>query len=161
MRGLSTLEGGALFAVLGTLIAVGLPAFVRNFEASRLAEPLDGLNKLSTRSIAVALSLPPERAFPVSAPLTPEEVPKGKRALAEGESWQHPTWRRLGFTFERAHSFAFRYDSSMENGEAVFRATAHGDLDGDGLLSTFAIEGRYRAGEDPRLLPIEINREMD
>ena len=45
----STLELAALFAVGGSLLAVAVPAFFRNLSASKLTEPVEGLNRMVTQ----------------------------------------------------------------------------------------------------------------
>jgi hypothetical protein len=43
-----------------------------------------------------------------------------------------------------------------------FVATAHGDLDGDGVLSTFEVRGERKPGEDARVLPgMYVDREVE
>jgi hypothetical protein len=44
---------------------------------------------------------------------------------------------------------------------ARFTARALGDLDGDGLFSTFKLEGEVVAGGAPVLFPLEMNREVE
>jgi hypothetical protein len=42
-----------------------------------------------------------------------------------------------------------------------FSAIAHGDLDGDGVLSTFRVEGHMQRGKAPEVLPLEVMREVE
>jgi hypothetical protein len=43
-----------------------------------------------------------------------------------------------------------------------FAATAHGDLDGDGMLSTFEVRGERAPGQQARVLPgMFIDREVE
>ncbi len=134
MRGITALEAAAGFALVGSLLAVAVPAFVRNLSSSRLVEATSGLEKIGAHAIA--------NAFPASAPLTPESVPRGKAAVdPEPDPWQHPTWQALEFRASPpgvSHSFSFAFD----RGDSSFVAHAHGDLDGDGTTSTFEIRGR-------------------
>src|SRR5262250_1262650 len=143
MRSFSTLELAAAFAVGGSLLAVAVPAFFRNLSASKLSEPIDGLDRMVTSAVAYAAAHPQEISFPPSAPLTPAQVPRGVRALDPPEAWEHLTWKSLHFSFTEPHAFAFQFDSTFEPATNVMRftAAAHGDLDGDGLLSTFEVAG--------------------
>ena len=52
-----------------------------------------------------------------------------------------------------AHSYAFGFDSASSATDAQFVAKAHGDLDGDGAISTFEIRGKASATDDARLEP--------
>jgi hypothetical protein len=100
--------------------------------------------------------------FPASVQLTPAEVPRGVRADDPAGVWDHPTWRALGFGFDHPHAFSFAFESSQgAGGVSHFRATAHGDLDGDGVVSTFEIEGEADAN-GARVLPgMYVDREVE
>jgi len=158
VRSLTPIEAAIAFAIGGSVLAVAVPEFVRGLHASRLAEPVDGLRRIAEAAVAIASS--PEHAFPPSAPLTPSEVPRGVRADDPPGVWEQPTWKALGFGFDHPHAFSFAFDSA-EGGPAHFRATAHGDLDGDGVVSTFEIEGEADAN-GARILPgMYVDREVE
>jgi hypothetical protein len=59
------------------------------------------------------------------------------------------------------HSYSFAFDSVNNKAEAHFVATAHGDLDGDGVLSTFQITGESKRGAEPKVLPLDVHREVE
>jgi hypothetical protein len=46
-----------------------------------------------------------------------------------------------------AHAFAFGFDSTLGPSRSTFVARANGDLDGDGVTSTFEVRGHAAAGE--------------
>jgi hypothetical protein len=143
---------------------VAVPSFVRNLSASKLTEPVEGLERMVVNAIAYAEARPHEISFPPSAPLTPAEVPRGVRAVEPAEAWEHLTWKSLGFRFDEPHAFAFRFDSSFHPDSRVFSfiAAAHGDLDGDGILSTFEVRGERLPGQPPRVLPgMQVEREVE
>jgi hypothetical protein len=162
-RSWSALELSAAFAVGGSLLAVAVPAFFRNLSASKLSEPIEGLDRLVTSAVAYADGRPQEISFPPSAPMTPAQVPRGGRALDPPESWEHLTWRSLDFRFEEPHAFAFQFDSELDASKTMrFVVTAHGDLDGDGALSTFEVRGERVPGEPARVLPgMFVDREVE
>ena len=106
------------------------------------------------------------RAFLLNAPFGPDQV------------WQHLTWRSLDFGFCRPapheapdnlsecepHRFAFQFDSALDPQTGVMRfvATAHGDLDGDGVLSTFEVRGERLPGQPARVIPgMFVDREVE
>lgn len=124
---------------------------------SRLAEPIAGLGAIGEGALAYAASAPVERAFPPSVPLTPTRPPRGVLAADPPGTWQAPTWVALHFPPPRAsgrafadgepHAFAFAFDSALSRARSNFAASAHGDLDGDGIASTFEIRGHVVTGD--------------
>ncbi|KYF68894.1 hypothetical protein BE11_42110 [Sorangium cellulosum] len=162
-RSWSALELSAAFAVGGSVLAVAVPAFFRNLSASKLSEPIEGLDRLVTSAVAYAESRPQEISFPPSAPLTPDQVPRGVRAVDPPGAWEHLTWRSLDFRVEGPHAFAFQFTSELDASKTMrFVATAHGDLDGDGALSTFEVRGERVPGESARVLPgMYVDREVE
>lgn len=160
-RSFTAVEGAVAVAVLGSVLAVAVPEFASSLRASRLAEPVDGLRRIAASAVAVAGAGGTAAAFPGPAPLTPAEVPRGVRADDPPGAWNHPTWKALGFGFDHAHAFSFAFDSEATADGAHFRASAHGDLDGDGVTSTFELEG-VADGQGAHVLPgLYVDREVE
>lgn len=160
----SALEIAAIFAVGGSALAVAVPAFFRNLSASKLSEPVEGLDRMVTSAVAYAQSHAQEISFPPPAPLTPSQVPRGVRSTDPVDAWEHLTWRSLDFRFTEPHAFSFKFDSETEAATQTMRftASAHGDLDGDGTLSTFEVRGERAPGKPARILPgMFIDREVE
>jgi hypothetical protein len=152
MRGLTAVEAAIIFAIGGSLLAVAVPAFVRELRASRFAEPVEGLQRIGAGALAHAASRPASAAFPQTAPLTPASPPRGTREVDPPGAWDQPTWKALGFRATPEgipHAFAFGFDSVAGTGpvRSSFVAHAHGDLDGDGVRSTFELRGHAQDGE--------------
>jgi hypothetical protein len=148
----SPVELAVAFALAGSLLAVAVPTFVREVHASRLVEPVDGLQRLGAAAVSYGRRHPTSQGFPPSAPLTPGAVPRGTCPPDDPGTWDHPTWKALDFRPApegSPHCFAFSFDSSLSPASSTFRADAHGDLDGDGIPSTFEVTGHYVDG-DPR-----------
>lgn len=157
-------EIAAIIAVGGSVLAVAVPSFWNNLTFSKLSEPIDGLDRMVTSAVSYAEERPHNISFPPSAPLTPKDVPRGEAAADPLDAWEHLTWRSLDFRFDRPHHFAFRFDSALDQESGVMRfvATAHGDLDGDGVLSTFEVRGQRLPGEQARVLPgMFVDREVE
>lgn len=160
----SATELAVAIGIGGTVLAVAIPAFVRNLSASKLSEPVDGLERMVSGALAYAAAHPEELSFPPSAPLTPAEVPRGILAEAEPEAWEHLTWKSLRFRMETKHAFSFRFDSHYDPATKVSRfvATAHGDLDGDGAISTFQVRGERQGAATAVVLPgMYVDREVE
>jgi hypothetical protein len=159
VRSLSPVEAAVAFAVAASVLAVAVPEFLRGLQASRLAEPVDGLKRIASAAVALAAN---GSGFPAPAPRTPQDVPRGTRAEDPAGVWEHPTWRALVFGFDHPHAFSFAFESTQgPAGQARFRAVAHGDLDGDGVTSTFEVRGEA----DPagsRIVPgMYVDREVE
>jgi hypothetical protein len=161
MRSLTPVEAAVAMAIGGSVLAAAMPAFVRNLHASRLVEPIDGVSTLAARAVARAQGRPIEHAFPTSVGPTPERVPRGERVTDPPGTWDHATWRTLEFGFVVPHSFSFDFESKNTPSIATFRVRAQGDLDGDGVLSSFAISGEARAEVAPRSFPMDVHREVE
>ena len=161
MRALAPVEAALLFAITGSLVAVTLPAFLKNLHASRMTEAIDGLERLELRAMILSDSAPMSAAFPATCPLTPEQVPRASLILDPPHTWDHPTWRLLAFSFETPHAYAFQFSSQNAPEGSRFEAEAHGDLDGDGVLSTFRTSGSLRPGQGLQRGVLEVSREVE
>jgi len=161
MRPLTPVEAVLIAAIGGAVLCSTVPAFVRNLRASRMAEPIDGLQRISTRASAIAAGRPTALGYPPSVGLTPSRVPAGVNVTDTEGTWDSPTWRLLDFRFVTPHAFAFSFESVCANDQSSFIATAHGDLDGDGLVSTFEIRGSVKADAEPTIGGLDIWREVE
>jgi hypothetical protein len=153
MRRFTPVELAIGAALLGSLLAVAVPAFVREMHASRFVEPTDGLARLGAAAVAHAEGGGAGR-FPESAPLTPATPPRARKDVDPPGTWDAPTWKALGFRASPEgvpHAYSFSFESTA--GGTAFVAQARGDLDGDGVLSTFEIRGHARPGEKPAVAP--------
>lgn len=89
--------------------------------------------------------------FPASIPATPsikgcadgavDKDGDGRCDVVPGV-WDDPTWNALSFELREPHYFVYQFDSQGFGAEATFFATAFGDLDKDGVLSTFQRTGK-------------------
>jgi len=151
---MTLLRFAAIVGIGGSLTAVAVPTFWRNLSASKTTEALDGLGKISMSALSQAEGHTPAETFPPSVAQTPAEVPRGVSAKDPPGVWDHLSWRALNFRIEHEHAYSFRFDSSFDGvtQTARFSARAHGDLDGDGNLSTFEVRGERLPAEPPRLM---------
>lgn len=149
-RRLAPVEAAIALSLGGSLLAVAIPTFARQVHASRVVEPVEGLERIGAGAALYARTRAVAEAFPPSAPLTPNSVPRGKCATDPATLWEQPTWQALDFTPApegAPHCFAFVFDSALSPARSTFRAQAHGDLDGDGTTSTFEITGHSVEGD--------------
>jgi hypothetical protein len=142
-RGMTAVEAAVGTAIVASVLAVAVPAFVRELHASRLTEAVSGLERLGTDVVAYAQGRTMRDAIPASAPLTPSVVPRGTLVVDPPGTWDNTTWTALGFRASpegTPHAFAFAFDAPGPL-RSAFVAVAHGDLDGNGITSTFEIRG--------------------
>jgi len=151
---------GVAAALLCVLFSIA-PAFLRNLHASRLSEPMERLDFVASRATGLAAGRPLESAYPESAPLTPSVVPRGELTADPPGTWDHPTWRLLGFHIDEPHAYSYAFESENGAEHSSFRATARGDLDGDGNLSTFVITGECPRGGGPVVGAVAMHREVE
>jgi hypothetical protein len=161
LRTLTLLEKVAVVSVGSSVLAVFVPAFARNLHASHFVEPIDGLQDIAGRAQLIAASRPVAEAYPDSVGLTPETVPAGEPSLDPTGTWDHPTWRQLGYAPDGPHSYSFEFVSRNSAKGSTFTATAHGDLDGDGIFSTFSITGHASPEGELEIDPIFMEREVE
>lgn len=111
------------------------------------AEGTMNIRKLHDASVAYFRN---HQSFPASTPLHPELGCRRRES-----TWEEPTWEALQFRIVDPHRFSFQYDSSGSGASAQFTASAFGDLDCDGVASTFVRFGSVREievdGGSPRL----------
>jgi hypothetical protein len=158
----SPMEGAVALALGGSVIAVAVPAFSRNLELSYVAEPVSGLEHIHDGAQKHAAGKAPPVAFPPSVGLTPAAPPRGRRDLDPPGTWEHPTWLALGFRPAKEgvpHAYAFSFTATLGPDQSTYVASAHGDLDGDGLFSTFEIHGSSLNLAAPPVLHVESELE--
>lgn len=163
------------FAIVGSLLAVAIPAFVREVRLSKTAEAAEMLQTMhlgasayfaSTQSIE---GVGRTRCLPEHSGPTPQRPHVEARSVDFFDEDVHdaPTWRVLAFRSERPLRFSYRFDPvqagcDLRTPEHTYIVTysAEGDLDGDGLRSRF--ERRDAASStDDTLVPIGILYERD
>lgn len=133
------------------LAAVAIPALIDRQHRSKTHEAHNNLRlmMLSAQDFYRA-----ERVGPDGKPLTPRfpltTSPTPPRPFCEDgddgfvprpEDWQQPGWRELDFAVEGPHRYRYEFVSQGEGPDAIFTARVLGDLDCDGVLSTFERSG--------------------
>jgi type II secretory pathway pseudopilin PulG len=153
-RGFTIVQVVATIAVVLTLLAVTIPPFLQMIRRARTVEAVERLAAIyrgsaayytGTRPTQSLAPVIPPRQFPSSSPITPAAVPAGARVTDPPETWRQPTWQALSFSIDEPHYYSYQYDSDGTGTSAVFTARALGDLDGNGIRSTFERTGRANA----------------
>lgn len=155
---LSLIEAALLLCLIGTVLAVFVPTFLRRVRTNKISEASELLRELSRRTAAYyeASWSPMQRhCLPPSAGPTPEAPTQSPEDVdfSSADISGHATWAALGFQPDRPVRFSYQYtpardgcdlEAADEPLEIVFRA--RGDLDGDGVLSTFERRATVQSG---------------
>jgi type II secretory pathway pseudopilin PulG len=167
LAGLSLVEAAAIVCVVGILLAVFIPVFLRELRTSKTSEAAENLQLLYQRSAAYFMARWPSEDGPTRTgclppvagptPRLPSTRPEEVEFLSD-ETDGHETWRALGFAPTRPLRYSYTFEPTasgcgLRSPGSTYLLTlrAEGDLDGDGERSVF--ERRARANEDGQLEP--------
>ena len=164
MSGLTLVEVVLLISLLGVVLAVGVPAFVRGLRTSKAAEAPDELQRMFA-TVAAYYGTPqptPDgkrvHCLPDPAGPTPEKpsVDPVEVQFTAPEMPGAVTWRALGYS--PAGPVRYRYSllpskpgcglaPPNPRNPTLLTLRAEGDLDGDGVLSRFERSVALRDGD--------------
>lgn len=153
-----------LLAALSATSVLAVPVLIKQARRAKTAEAIDMLDKIykgaadyySTPRVRVETAEKLPCQFPADQPPTPAGPGCcGSRGGADKDMdgrcdtnpahWTTDSWSALKFQITNQHYFVYSFDSNGKTGkEAQFTATAYGDLDCDGIWSTFQ---RYGKGD--------------
>jgi prepilin-type N-terminal cleavage/methylation domain-containing protein len=164
-QGFSLLEITAVVSALAVILAVAIPTLARSVRASKVSEATEQLDALY-RASAAYYAVPrgeqghclPEAAGPT--PELPSTAPVAVDFAAASSGAE--TWKALGFAPKLSLRYRYSFLPSVSGcglprGAPPHRLVlrAEGDLDGDGVLSTFerhaAIESDGKLSAEPVL----------
>jgi type II secretory pathway pseudopilin PulG len=147
--------------VLGITTAIAIPSFIKYLKKSRASEAEKNVAAISSAAAnyfcekhndpKTAQPLPPH--FPTTDGLiAPQGCCKDLGGLdQDGDGlcdpditrWEVSPWGALGFKLTKAHYFSYEFKSNrMTANDATFTISAYGDLDCDGVRSTFMQAGK-------------------
>ena len=129
-----TVAGGMVVAgSVGILAAISIPAFVKYQRKSKASEAYMLVNMLGRGAEAYKAE---HGAYPESAPLTPADPQSCcDKCAPDPQLWADPTWTGLMFAVDDPHYYAYQFENHGE--WAIARAV--GDLDCDGIFSTYEL----------------------
>ena len=169
-RGLTVLETCAVISVIGVILAIAIPAFVRELRRSKTSEAAEQLANLHRGAAAYfAATHEAEDGSRLGRCLPPGAGPSPRRPTAEPETvpFTDPetpgadTWEALGFSPDYPTRYAYTYEPvsfgcDLRAAEGTYLVTfrAEGDLDEDGERSVF--ERRATATDGGELVPFGV-----
>jgi hypothetical protein len=137
---------------VGSLAAIGQAA-TADYDESDSTQPA-GAPESAVR--AMRHFPPPSRA---SVPPDLSSI-RGKRYQSILADWQPSPWRELHFSMHEPQFYAYSFDSTGTGPQASATATARGDLNGDGVLSTYRLSIAPDGKHSARVSPLQrINAE--
>ena len=131
-------SGMVYVALVGVLAAVAIPAFMKYIKKSKSSEARTMLMGLRAR---VEDHLLEHRALPPPAGPTPplgtccKADPEDAKCPPDPAAWAAPTWRALDFSMDDPHYYS--YELAVDGDRYILKAW--GDLDCDGIYSTFTL----------------------
>jgi len=87
----------------------------------------------------------PKLSTAITPPLGTCCANKNQKCQPNPALWAHPSWIAIYFSIDDPHYYSYQYELSSDGKK--FTARAIGDLDCDGIYSTFERYGEIRGGE--------------
>jgi prepilin-type N-terminal cleavage/methylation domain-containing protein len=145
VSGFTLIEMMITVAIVGVLAAVAIPAFLGYFKKAKSTEARTLLTKIYAGAKTYYLE---NRQFPVSAPAITPALGTccsggGDKCAPLASRWTDETWIALQFSVDDPHYYSYQYTTS--NSHTQFYARAFGDLDCDGIYSTFQMMGEINS----------------
>jgi prepilin-type N-terminal cleavage/methylation domain-containing protein len=158
--GFSLIELMVVVVIILVLAAVAIPSFMKYLTNAKTAEARIQIEKITMGARAYYLDSFAsksggsiiERQFPATVGMTPAVTccaEKGRKCLPNAAIWDNPSWVALSYSMDDAHNYRYEFISSGTSTASAFTARAKGDLDCDGLESTFEMYGTIGAGGEP------------
>ena len=156
-RGFTLVELMIVVAIIGVLAALAIYGVSRYLKHAKTAEATRVLGILEVGEDVQYEKETPFGAvdsgtyvhlFCPNAPATPVAVPSGAKVTVvstpgSGAGYDADGWKCLKFTMADPQFYQYEVTTNGAVGlDAIFTATAHADLDGNGTLSTYTLTGR-------------------
>jgi len=142
-RGFTLIELMITVAVVGMLAAVAIPSYMKYTRRGMVTEATLNLRKMYDGAAAYYVAEHSDdkgtilaKQFPASATPTPAAIPCGKHQPVPAE-YDTPEWSALDFAVRDPYRYQYSFWQDQP-AAGMGLAKAQGDLDCDGLPSTFS-----------------------
>jgi hypothetical protein len=168
-RGFSAVELLNFFGLAAILSAVAMYAlalYVRHAKTTEAIESVGRLGAAAAEFYNASDATQPTGATPEAAhamrhfpPGSRVPVPedalsvRGRRYQSNLADWDANPWRDLHFSIVQPQCYRYSFESQGAGATAVAVVTAEGDLDGDGVRSTYSLEIAPNASLDAIVAP--------
>ncbi len=157
---LEVMNGLALTCVVGAIAMYFVATYVRHAKTAEAVGSVKALAESAARYYDASDQNQPAGTKPEAAramrhfpPTAHDSVPplladvRGKRYQSVLADWSASPWNEMHFSIPQPQYYAYSFESEGHGAEAKATATAQGDLDADGILSTY----RLRIAPDAEL----------
>jgi type IV pilus assembly protein PilA len=130
--------------ILAVLAVYGVRKYLQNAKTAEARATLGAIAKSAATAYVRDHAFCPSASHAVPSSM---KMLRGMKYQSSAEDWSVDEKRNagfacLGFSIEMPQYYQYSYEATGDS----FTATAHGDLNGDGVVSTFVVRGRADTG---------------
>jgi len=180
-RGVTQIDAAIVVLLASPLFALGTHEVQVRLQRARTQEAIDNIGSIyrgavayweaegTTRDGSLFPRQFPERVGPTPSLATLARA-RGRMLQSRPKDWDANSWQALSFAVGDPHRYVYQFDSlhrhdsyeSLPPGNPnAFTARAHGDLDGDGVFSTFERGAMVDASASVVGGPLHVEQELE